>query len=79
VHAAVARLDVAHEPLGAPEREVRVALERRQQVACRQLTPTVIKRSKAPAQPARSETAGLGLLDLLDLLGQPREQCSRES
>src|ERR687885_687824 len=37
VHAAVARLDVAHEPLVAPEREVRVALERRQQVACRQL------------------------------------------
>ena len=37
VHAAVARLDVADEPLVAAEREVGVALERRQQVACRQL------------------------------------------
>ena len=37
VHAAVARLDVPHEPLVAPERQVRVALERRQQLACREL------------------------------------------
>src|SRR3954454_617130 len=37
VHAAVARLDVPEERLVAAEREVRVALERRQQLARRQL------------------------------------------
>ena len=58
VHAAVARLDVAHEPLVASEREVRVALERRQQVACRELELAAAELDERLVRPCAGRTAG---------------------
>ena len=63
VHAAVARLDVAHEPLVAAEREVRVALERRQQVACRQLELAPAELDERLVRSRVGRTAGRQLAD----------------
>ena len=63
MHAAVARLDVAHEPLVAPEREVRVALERRQQVACRQLELAPAELDERLVRSRVGRTAGRQLAD----------------
>ena len=63
VHAAVARLDVADEPLVAAEREVRVALERRQQVARRQLELAAAELDERLVGPRVGRTAGRQLAD----------------